>query len=462
MAFPDAFLDELTARTELADLVSGYVNLKRRGSSLVGLCPFHTEKTPSFTVSPDKQLFYCFGCGSGGGAIEFVKRIENMEFADAVAWLAGRAGIALPDERGDIHAQRLRERLFKLHVDAARFFHTSLVEGGSPDVSAYLQKRRVSPKTVRHFGIGASAPGRAALVEAMSALGYTADELVAGGLALRGGGGEVYDRFRNRLIFPIINTQKRVVAFGGRAVGNSDIKYINSPETAIFSKGRNLFALNFAKSSKRGGFLLAEGYMDVISLHQAGFDHAVAPLGTALTEHQVQLIRKYTSEVTLTFDTDEAGARAAERAASMLMTADTKLFMLTPDGAKDPDEYIAKYGAAGFESLLGKREGYMDWRVSRLAASHDLSTDQGRVDFLRAAAGILSDMPGEIGREVYAGRVAALAGVQADAVRLEIKSLRTAASKKTRRREERQAASPARRAAPPGAGAAGLRAARAR
>ncbi len=449
MNFPDAFLEDLAARTDIIDFISRYVNLQRRGNAYVGLCPFHSEKTPSFQVTPEKQLYHCFGCGVGGSVFQFTMAIENIDFGEAVHLLADRAGVSVPDNDQNGQAERLlRERLFALHVSAARFFVATLPT--NQQAIAYLQRRGLSPKIVRHFGIGATPQGDVSLLSAMQAEGFTKQELLAGGLLGQNDKGEVYDRFRNRLMFPIINVTKKVIGFGGRILGDGQPKYMNSPDTPIFSKSRHLFALNYAKNSKQKGLLLAEGYMDVVSLHQAGFDHAVASLGTSLTELQVQLLQKYTDEVTIAYDTDQAGRKASERATLLLQKAGIKVSMLSLDGAKDPDEYIQRFGAAALDSQLQARENHMDYRIGRLTQAYDLEQDQGKVGFLKEAAALLATVPSEVERDVYQRRVAQLAGIGADAVVLEVKRIRAKAFKNAHQKEEQQIRNPARALTPPG------------
>lgn len=456
MGFPNTFLDDLTSRTDIVDVISRYVALKRRGGSMVGLCPFHAEKTPSFTVSPDKQVYHCFGCGAGGGAIQFIIQAENLDFQDAVKLLAERAGMDIPEQNENAADKKLRERLYELHTQAARFYYQTLISGGNQRALEYLNKRGVSPKTVRGFGLGATPQGSAGLVEAMTEIGFTKSELLAGKLAAEGEKGGVYDRFRNRLMFPILDVRKKVIAFGGRILSDGQPKYLNSSESPIFFKSRQLFALNFAKASKRDGLLLAEGYMDVVSLHQAGFDNAVASLGTSLTELQAQLIRKYANEVTIAYDSDNAGRAATERATAILTKAGLKVSVLSLGEAKDPDEFIQKFGAAALSLRMEERENHMSYSIGQLAAAYDLQSDEGRVSFLKDASARLAAMGSEIEREVYTSRVAQMAGVGKEAVAIEVKKRRDSAFRSYKRKEERKTVKP-----PPSGRAANLKAARA-
>ncbi|MCL1819619.1 MAG: DNA primase, partial [Oscillospiraceae bacterium] len=375
MAFPDTFLDELASRTDIVDLISRYVGLKRRGNTMVGLCPFHSEKTPSFTVSPDKQAFHCFGCGEGGYAIQFAQKIENLDFADAVKFLAERAGMRVPEISNDPSKTKLRERIYELNAEAARFYYKNLIDESDPYALEYLTRRGVSPGTARKFGLGVCAPGNDSLLRAMTELGFSKDELLSANLAVADNRGGIIDRFRNRLIFPIISVQKKVIAFGGRIFGDGKPKYLNSSDTPVFTKGRQLFALNLAKSSKQKGILLAEGYMDVIALHQSGFDNAVASLGTSLTDKQAELLGRYSGgDVTIVYDSDTAGRAASERAAAILNKSDIKVSILSLDCAKDPDDFLQLYGAAALRLRLDERESHMTFKLTGLSQEFDIQT----------------------------------------------------------------------------------------
>ncbi|NLA85946.1 MAG: DNA primase, partial [Clostridiales bacterium] len=316
MAFPEAFLDELIRRNDIVDVVSGYVHLtKKSGNNLFGLCPFHSEKTPSFSVSVDKQIYHCFGCGQGGGVINFIIEIENLSYPDAVGFLAKRAGLTVPDDRTSKETQSRRARLLELNSDAARFFYTVLMSPQGGEARKYIAKRGITKAMVTRFGLGAAPDSWNALYDAMTKKGYTRREMLDAGLAKQSKkeSQSVYDAFRNRLMFPVIDVRGSVIGFSGRILGDGEPKYLNSPDTIVFNKSRNLFALNLAKKSKAGMLLLAEGNIDVVALHQAGFDCAVASLGTSLTEEQVRLMSRYTQNVTIAYDTDEAGMKASQR-----------------------------------------------------------------------------------------------------------------------------------------------------
>ena len=352
MAFPQPFLDALIDRNPIDEVVGQYVSLTRRGSNLFGLCPFHSEKTASFSVAPDKGIYYCFGCHAGGGVVNFIMQIEGLDFPDAVRFLAKRAGMEVPEDEAYHSQYQKQERLWALCKDAARFFRQQLFSPVGKPAQAYIQKRALSMDTVKRFGLGFSPDAWATLTDTMKEKGYRLDELIDAGLSIRGKNGGVYDRFRNRLMFPIIDIRGNVIGFGGRVMDDSTPKYLNSPETLIFNKRKNLFALNVARKSKQGRIILTEGYMDAIALHQYGFDCAVASLGTSLTEEHANILAKYTNQVILTYDGDEAGQNATRRAIPMLEKTGIQVRVLRMQGAKDPDEFLKKYGAQRFEVLL--------------------------------------------------------------------------------------------------------------
>lgn len=413
MAFPESFLQELAERNDIVDVVSGYVRLtKKSGSNLFGLCPFHSEKTPSFSVSPDKQIYHCFGCGKGGSVISFIMEIENLSFPEAVAFLANRAGMQLPEQSNDPGAKK-RQRLLALNRDAARFFHAQLKTPAGQPARDYLARRQLTAQTVTRFGLGFAPDTWDSLVRAMKALGYSEQELFDGGLVRHGRSGGVYDTFRNRLMFPVIDVRGNVIGFSGRILGDGEPKYMNSPETIVFSKSHNLFALNLAKKSKCGYIILAEGNIDVASLHQAGFDSAVASLGTSLTPEQARLLSRYTSEIVIAYDNDGAGQKASQRAIGILEKLEVRVRVLQMQGAKDPDEYIKTFGADAFRNLLEQSENHIDYRLGAVQRKYDLQVDEQRVAFVKEAAGVVAELPGSVEREVYAMRVAETAGMPA-------------------------------------------------
>ena len=435
MAFPPAFLDELNARNPIEDVVGQYVALTRRGSNLFGLCPFHGEKTPSFSVAPEKGIFYCFGCHKGGGVVNFIMEIENLTYGDAVRFLAKRAGLEVPDDGAYQSQYKKKERLWALCRAAAQFYHAQLKTPAGEEARAYLQKRGVSGQTVTRFGLGYSPNRWTALLDVMTAKGYTKEELLEAGLLSQNRDkGTLYDRFRNRLMFPIIDIRGNVIGFGGRVMDDSTPKYLNSPETIIFNKRKNLFALNIARKSKQGRIILTEGYMDAIALHQYGFDCAVASLGTSLTEEHANILAKYTNQVILTYDGDEAGQNATRRAIPMLEKTGIQVRVLRMQGAKDPDEFLKKYGADRFSLLLDKSENQAEYQLESLKRKYDLTDDEQRVEFLQKAAQLISTFPSAVQREIYGARAAEAAGISADAMKLEV----TKAYKKRRAIEQKK------------------------
>ena len=420
MAIPEKFIQDLVDRSDIVDVVSGYVRLsKRSGANMFGLCPFHSEKTPSFSVSPDKQIYHCFGCGKGGGVISFVMDIESLSYPEAIAFLARRAGMQMPEE-SDSAEGRKRSRIFALNKDAARFYYGQLsTEAGAP-ARDYIRQRGISGAMVKNFGLGAAPDSWDSLRRAMHEKGYTDQELFDAGLVKRGQKGGFYDAFRNRLMFPVIDVQGRVIGFSGRILGGEGAKYINSPDTLVYDKGRNLFALNLAKKSKSGYIILAEGNIDVVSLHQAGFDSAVASLGTSLTAEQARLISRYTSEVIIAYDSDGAGLKAAQKAIGIFEKLDVKVRILRMSGAKDPDEFIKLKGPEAFRKLLEDSENQLDYRLGAIRRKYDLSSDEQKVDFLREASDLLAKLPDPVRREIYAQRIAETAGIKPDVVSADV------------------------------------------
>ena len=444
-AFPDTFINELVARNDIVEVVSGYVRLgKKSGANLFGLCPFHSEKTPSFSVSPDKQIYHCFGCGKGGGVISFIMEIENLSFPEAVAFLARRANMPLPEQENDRESKK-RARLLALNREAARFYYEQLLSPAGERARAYMAQRGISRSTATSFGLGSAPDEWSALEKAMRDKGYTDYELFDAGLVKKGKNGGYYDTFRNRLMFPVIDVRGNVIGFSGRLLGEDGPKYLNSPETSVFNKGSNLFALNLAKKSKSGYILLTEGNIDVVSLHQAGFDSAVASLGTSLTAEQARLISRYAGEVILAYDNDAAGQKASQRAISILEKLDLKVRVLQLAGAKDPDEFIRLKGAEAFAKLIEGSENQVEYRLAQIAKKYDLTLDAQKVDYLREAEELLARLPGAAEREVYCRRVAAETGIGAEVLIGEVKSRRARLLKKTAAAER---ASPERQTQP--------------
>lgn len=443
MAIPDRFLDELIARIDIVDLVSESVRLTKKGRNYWGLCPFHSEKTPSFSVSADKQIYKCFGCGKGGGAINFVMELDNLPFRDAVALLAKRAGLEVPDSGSSAGAKERREKLLTINKQAARTFHRWLYAPEGADGLAYLQRRGLSRRTLTSFGLG-FAPNRwDALIQELGQQGYDKRDLLDAGLAVSNQDGRIYDRFRNRVMFPIIDIRGEVIGFGGRVMDDSTPKYLNSPDTPVYNKSRNVFALNIAKKSKAGRVILTEGYMDTISLHQAGFDSAVASLGTSLTPEHAQLLSRYFPEAIIAYDGDGAGVSAAQRAIPLLERAGMKVRVLRVTGAKDPDEFIKQFGRDAFLRLLDQSENQVDYRLEQIRKKYDLSDDSQKVGFLQEAAQLLSSLPSAVEREIYGRHAAETAGVSPEAVAQEVKKAFQRRLRKEQKQQERRDLTPA-------------------
>ena len=425
MAFPPSFIDELIARNPIEDVVGQRVNLRRSGANMFGLCPFHGEKTASFSVAPDKGIYYCFGCHKGGGVINFVMELEGLSYPDAVRNLAKRCGMEVPEDEQYQSRYQAQERLWALHKEAARFFHSQLYAPIGQNALNYALGRGMPKSTLTKFGIGYAPDSWDMLVKAMQAKGYTKQELIDSGLVTESKkNGNIFDRFRDRLMFPIIDIRGNVIGFGGRIMNNNDpnaAKYLNSPETLIFNKRKNLFALNYAKKSKLGYLILVEGYMDAIALHQYGFDCAVASLGTSLTEEHAVLISRYVEQVVLIYDGDEAGQRATRRAIPILEKAGIRVKVLQMKDAKDPDEYLKKFGADKFRLLLEDSSNRVEYQLNAIKKKYDLKEDDQKIRYVHESAELLSTLHSSVQREVYGGRVAEAAGISVDAMALEIK-----------------------------------------
>ncbi len=435
-------MDEVNARTDIVDLVSSYVQLQKKGNRYWACCPFHSEKTPSFSVSPDRQMYYCFGCHKGGGAISFVMEEEGASFVDAVAILAQRAGLQMPEANEDKGRQKQRERLYALNREAARYFNQNLSSPQAENARRYLYDRGLSRRTITNFGMGYAFNQWDALIKAMAEKGYSKKDLLDAGLVVANQKGNIYDRFRGRVIFPIIDLRGNVIGFGGRVLDDTKPKYLNSPDTPVYNKSKNLFAMNIAKKSKAGRLILTEGYMDTISLHQGGFDCAVASLGTSLTEDHARLMAKYTKEVVLAYDGDDAGVAAAQRAIGILTRVGLEVRVLHVTGAKDPDEFIKKYGRAAFQKLLDGSEGQVEYRLLQIQKKYDLTEDSQKVEYLQEAARLIAQLSSPVEREIYGGRAAAAAGVDRKAMDDEVTRQRKRSSWQQRRREERRAMTP--------------------
>ena len=446
--FDQRFLDELIARSDIVDVVSGYVALQRKGGNLFGLCPFHNEKTPSFSVSPDKQIYHCFGCKKGGGVINFIMEIENLTFPEAVRFLAKRANLPVPEDDGPQDgADRLRRRVLELNRDAARWYYDLLCSPEGAAVQAYLDKRQIRKSIAVRFGMGASPDRWDGLLTAMTRRGYTKEELLAAGLVVNGRNGRLYDKFRNRLMLPVIDTRGDVVGFGSRVIDNSEPKYMNTTETITYSKRRILYGLNLAKKTKRPNIILCEGNLDVVTLHQAGFDNAVASMGTALTVEQPRLLSRFTKELVLCYDNDNAGQLATQRALELLNNSEFSVKVLKlpnrmVDGQptkQDADDFIKNYGPAAFENLLSGSENGVEFRMTQIAARYDLTSDEGRIGYAGEMAEELCRLENAVERDVYTNRAAQTAGLSPEAMKLEVQRAfkrRAARDRKARERQE--------------------------
>ena len=449
--FSQTFLDELIARNDIVDVVGSYVSLTPKGGSYWGCCPFHNEKTPSFHVLQDKQFYHCFGCKKGGGVINFIMEIENLSYPDAIRFLAKRVNMEVPEDRESADADRLRKRLLNLNRDAARWYYDVLQGPDGAAVRAYLDKRAISRKIAVRFGMGASPDSWDALLRAMTAKGYTKQELLTAGLIVANKNGGFYDKFRNRLMLPVIDVRGDVVGFGSRVIDKSEPKYMNSTETPVYSKRRVLYGLNLAKKTKRPNMILCEGNLDVVTLHQAGFDNAVASMGTALTTEQIRLLGRYTKELVLCYDNDNAGQLATQRALEMLNNTEftvrvLKLPRRLVDGEyvkQDADDFIKFQGAPAFERLLSGSENGVEFRMTQVAAKYDLRSDQGRIDYTAEISQVLAELDNAVEREVYANRAAEAAGLSPESMRQEVERAARKRRYSDRKKRERQELNPA-------------------
>ena len=420
---PELFIQQLKQSCDMERIVSGYLPLKKKGRYLVGLCPFHSEKSPSFYVYPQNQSFYCFGCGAGGDVITFIRRIENLEYMEAVKLLADRCGLELPMDSDQSDARSmLKKRVLEINRESARFFHSCLMSEQGRQAYDYLISRGRARKTIRHFGLGYAPAGWDGLLNHLRAKGFSDNDMLEANVVTKGKYGP-HDRFSNRVIFPIIDLRGNVVAFGGRALDDKGAKYLNSSDTPGFKKSKTLFALNFAKSSKRPGLILSEGYMDVIAIHQAGFDNAVATLGTALPEEQARLISQYAERVVLAYDSDGPGQAATKRAMNIFDEVGVKVSVLSMTGAKDPDEFIKKYGTERFAMLLDNSRNPVEFELSKLRTTYDTAQADGKVGYLKAACKLFAGIRNPVEREVYITQTANELAISPQAIKAQIENL---------------------------------------
>ena len=442
MLIPREVIEEVLSRTDLADVIGSYVTLKRAGSNMHGLCPFHSEKTPSFTVFSKTNSFYCFGCGAGGDAISFVMRAENLDYPSAVEFLAGRAGVTIPQDKNEIARMGMsRKRVYEMNLAAAKFFRENLFDKniGFEAMSYLAGQRKLSPAIIKRFGLGFAPNNFFELTNHMKKLGFSEQELIDGFLCGRSQKGHLYDYFRNRVIFPIIDVTGNVIAFGGRVMDDSKPKYLNSSDTPGFKKSKNLFALNYAKNHCSEQIILCEGYMDVIALHAAGVENAVATLGTALTSEQARMLTKYTKKVILLYDSDDAGQRATDRAIQILNEVGLEVRILKLSGAKDPDEYIRKFGAERFKALLGESRTGFDFKVSRALVGLDLQIPDDRIKASKAICDIIADSNSSVEREVFLSKASELLKLPIDVLRNNVDIIIRKRVKEHKENESKQA-----------------------
>ena len=425
--FSDEFLSELHARCDIEQIISSYVQLKRRGKNLVGLCPFHNEKTPSFTVYPESQSFFCFGCGVGGEAINFIRRAENLDYVEAVRFLCDKAGLAMPQENYDNSMAERRKRIYEINKEAARFFNSYLFSPQGEKGLEYFKSRGYTKKTLVRFGMGYAPDDWRQLITYMRSKGYSYEELYAANLANKSeknGKVNYYDSFRNRVMVPIIDARGNVVAFGGRVLDDSKPKYINTSDTLVYKKSLGVFGLNFAKNTKEESLILVEGYMDAISLHQAGFDNAIACLGTALTSEMAHLLSRYCKEIILCYDADEAGQKATQRAIGVFSSIGMKMKVIRLSGGKDPDEILKKFGPQRFRDLIDGAANDIEYDLLRERQNYDLETSDGKLKYLTRAAEILANCEDSIAQDIYASRLAEELGVEKQTILSRIEVLK--------------------------------------
>lgn len=442
MPFPDSFLQELKLRSDITEIASSYVNLKRHGRNMVGLCPFHGEKTPSFNIYTESGSFYCFGCGAGGDVITFIMKIENLDYVEAVKFLAQRAGMEMPENTYDDSLSKLRMRIYEANREAARFFHATLLSQRGQSGLNYLRGRALSDRTIRHFGLGFADDDWNSLCNHLKSKGFSEYEIYSANLAFkRKNGNGIYDRFVNRVMFPIIDLRGNVIAFGGRIMTDEKPKYLNTSDTPVFKKSENLFSLNNAKSSGTRTLILCEGYMDVIALNQAGFTNAVATLGTALTNEQAVLMKRYADEVIICYDADGAGQKATARAIDILRNAGLPIKILTVPSGKDPDEFIrskGENGPAAFKLLIEKCGNDIEYRLMKLKENYNLNTTDGKVAFLNEAVKIVATIESPIERDVFASKLCAELEIDKNAFLEQISKVKRRDRRENIKKETRQ------------------------
>ena len=433
MNFSDDFIQELKYRNNILDVVSSYVSLKRKGSNMAGLCPFHSERTASFFVYPSSDSFYCFGCGAGGDVITFIRLIERFDYIESIKYLAQRAGMQMPNLEKDDASYKKKMMIYEINREIAKFYYSCLKEPGGKKALDYLIKRGLKTNTIRRFGLGYSPEGGFSACNHLKKIGYNEKDIILANIAAVSRSGKIYDRFRGRIMFPIIDLRGNVIAFGGRTLTDANPKYLNTADTLVFKKSENVFALNFAKNKIKENLILAEGYMDVISLHQAGFENAVATLGTSLTEGQVKLMARFTKEIVISYDSDEAGRKAADRAIKLCRMGALSVKVLNVPKGKDPDEFIKNYGKEGkirFKNLIENSKNDVEYRIGRVKSGYDLEKTEDRIKYLNECIKILCEIESPIECEIYASKLSEETGIEKKSILLQVER-----NKKNRRKK---------------------------
>ncbi|MBQ5996227.1 MAG: DNA primase [Clostridia bacterium] len=435
MPLSDEFLNELRMKADIEATVSPYVTLKRKGRLLGGLCPFHNEKTPSFYVYPETQSYYCFGCGSGGDVITFIKNIENLDYMEAVKFLCDKNGIAMPEDNYDRGLMNIKRRIYEANREAARFYYKQLVSGQNAKGREYCSQRRLSPDTVKNFGLGYAPEGWDILKKHLNSLGFTDNELLQADLIKQTSKGNCIDSFRNRLVFPIIDLRGNVLGFSGRRINEEDNpKYVNTKDTAVYKKGREIFGLNLAKKGNTDRLILCEGNVDVVMLHQAGFTNAVACLGTALTQEQAQILSRYTGEILICYDNDEAGRKAVEKALNVFSQTSLHTKVITMSGGKDPDEIIRNHGVERFRALIEGASNDVEYKLNNELHKYDVLTNDGKVSYMKAASNVLASLNNAVEVDVYASKLSEELNISKQAILSEVQKAKRS-YKRTEQRE---------------------------
>lgn len=435
---PESFILQLKQSVDIADIMSSYVNIKREGRNKKCLCPFHSEKTPSMVIYQDTQSFYCFGCGAGGDAFTFIKKIENLEYVEAIKLIAKRAGVAVPEDYADDNISRLKTRIYEANREAARFFHNYLYNENTNPGLEYLRSRNLTDATIKNFGLGYAPNSWDELLKHLKSKGFSFEELTAAYLISKNKSGGYYDQFRNRVMFPIIDLRGNVIGFGGRVLDDSKPKYLNTAETLVFHKKLNLYCLNFAKTNIKDKIILAEGYLDVIAIYQAGLKNVVATLGTAITPEQARLISNYAKEVVIAYDSDEAGQKATHKAINLLSEVGLSTRIISMEGAKDPDEFINKFGTTRFRMIIEGANNAFDFELLKLKSKYDIETETGKISYLKDAVFVLSEISNPIEREVYCSKVANEVSISKTNIEQQVNSLRNKKSNTIKKQQYKE------------------------